>query len=204
AWPHAAFVEAPIEIARRALRQALAAIGGGDYPPRSVRLRRLLDALRPAAGFTGRTLGGCRILRCGADMLICREPAAIAPASRLEPNVWQDWDRRFAVRWRAGPDDLTACELSVRALGADGWRHARNLLSGRTVRLPSAVRIGLPSFWQGERLLAVPGLDLSAPLDAGWTFAARFRPRRPLAGPPFIADTAPYRRTAANDTFASI
>ncbi len=67
AWPRTALAEAPPEVARRALQQALAAVGGGAYSPRSARLDRLLEALLAAPGVPGRTLAGCRILAWGDE-----------------------------------------------------------------------------------------------------------------------------------------
>ena len=211
-WPRTALAEAPPEIARRALQQALAAIGGGAYLPRSARLDRLLEALLAAPGVPGRTLAGCRILAWGDDLLICREVAAIAPPLRLAPNVWHHWDQRFAVRWTmrrptggdAGPQPI------VRALGAEGWRTCKALGSGGDVRnLPAATRAGLASVWQGERLVAVAGLGAIGPVAERQAIMLRSRPRRPFAGVPFGAllaplAPAPYPRIAHDHTFVSI
>jgi hypothetical protein len=73
--------------------------------------------------------------------------------------------------------------------------------------LPAAVRAGLPSVWQDERLLAVMRLGSVDPA-AGAAIALHFRPRRPLAGAPFGLSAAvevpkPYPRIAVNHTFAS-
>jgi tRNA(Ile)-lysidine synthase len=211
AWPRTALAAAPPEVARRALQQALAAVGGGTYAARSVRLDRLLEALLAAPDCRGRTLAGCRILTRGDDLLICREPAAIAPPLRLAPNVWHHWDQRFAVFWAgpgtsgdAGPPPV------VRALGADGWRECRALAPGGGVRrLPAAVRAGLASVWQDERLVAVAGLGPIGPAAARQAVTLCSRPRRPLAGAPFGAlpapsGPAPYSRVAGNHTFVSI
>jgi tRNA(Ile)-lysidine synthase len=206
-WPRAALAEAPPEIARRALQQALATVGGGAYPPRSVRLERLLDALLAPGPCAGRTLAGCRILDRGGALLICREPAAIAPPLRLSPNVWQHWDERFAVRWRtrgdAGPPPV------VRALGTDGWRECRRCASGGVRSLPAVVRAGLASVWRDEQLLAVAGLGPIRALAQPAVITLRSWPRHPLAGAPFgmlpaPAASVPYLWAAWDDTFASI
>jgi tRNA(Ile)-lysidine synthase len=208
-WPREALAEAPPEIARRALQQALAAVGGQTYPPRSARLDRLFEALLAAPSCPGRTLAGCRILPWRDDLLICREPAAIAPPLHLAPSVWHRWDRRFLVRWQtsgdAGPQPI------VRALGADGWRACKAQASCSVLRgLPPAVRAGLPSVWRDERLLAVAGLGPIGPAAGRPAITLRFRPHWPLAGPPFAAmrspgpRPAPYLRIAHDDTFASI
>jgi tRNA(Ile)-lysidine synthase len=206
-WPRKALAEAPPEIARRALQQALATAGGGAYPPRSARLDRLLEELRAASGCAGRTLAGCRIVPWRDDLLICRELAAIAPPLRLARNLWQHWDRRFLVRWQASD---AGGEPVVRALGADGWRackaHGSCSILGS---LPSVVCAGLPSVWRDERLVAVAGLGPVGSAPGGAVITLRFRPGQPLAGPPFVAiraglRPAPYLRIAHDDTFASI
>ena len=206
-WPRQAFVQAPPEIMRRTLQQALAVVGGDPYPPRKVRLERLIAAL-VAPGCGGRTLAGCRIIPRGADLLICREPAAIAPAMALAPDRWQRWDRRFLVRvHRHCAAGSPPPSLMVRALDADGWRQCRQGRHDALRDLPAAVRAGLPSVWQEERLLAVARLGSVDPA-ARLGIALRFRPQRPLAGAPFVAsaateDPTPYPWSAGNHTFAS-
>ena len=156
----------------------------------------------------GRTLAGCRLLPWRDDLLICREPAAIAPPLRLTPNVGHHWDQRFLARWPArgdaGPPPI------VRALGADGWRLCKAQAPRGALRdLPPAVRAGLASVWREDRLLAVAGLGPIGPTAGRPAVTLRFRPQRPLAGAPFVAlrlasAPAPYLRIAHDDTFASI
>jgi hypothetical protein len=142
------------------------------------------------------------------DLLICREIAAIAPPLQLAANLWQHWDRRFLVRWQASDDARP--EPVVRALGADGWRACKAQGSCSVLgSLPSAVRAGLASVWRGERLVAVAGRGPVGSAPGGSAITLRFRPRQPLAGPPFVAiraglRPAPYLRIAHDDTFASI
>ncbi len=189
---HADLTAAPREIAGRALQQTLLAVGGRPYPPRRVRLGRLLDALRADSPRTaGHTLGGCRLLRRGERLLICREAGAIEQVLEPEAGVWQSWDGRFAIRVNG-----EVAGLSVRALGAlDRWRRA-GLEAAPAPALPAEVRPSLPALWQADRLLVVPALGLRAP-DCGGRFEvlARYRPRHPLAGAPFAA--GPARAPAA-------
>ncbi len=178
---HAELAAAPGAIAGRALQQALLAVGGRPYPPRLARLGRLLDGLRADRPFAGRTLGGCRLLRRGDRLLICREPGAIEQVLEPEAGVWQSWDGRFAIRLTGA-----VAGLCVRALGTPDRRQRAGLKVAPAAALPAEVRPSLPAVWQGDRLLAVPALGLLAPDDAGrLEVLARFRPHRPLAGAPF-------------------
>jgi len=173
---------APPELAERALQAALCTVAGAPYPPRTQRLARLLDALRGPDRWRGRTLCGCRILGAGDDLLICREPAAIAGPITVWGGVSQRWDDRFVVRVE-GPTGLV-----LRALGADGWRQRHALSAPAGARtLPVAVGHGLPSLWRDGRLLAVPHLGLVdlAHEDLMRRLGLEFRPPRPLAGAPF-------------------
>jgi tRNA(Ile)-lysidine synthase len=185
-------------IAARALQQTLLAVGGRPYPPRRTRLDRLLDELRgQSQPVSGRTLGGCRLLRWRDRLLVCREAGAIEQVLAPEAGVWQSWDGRFAVRVTG---ELGG--LSVRALGARGWRQRAGLEAAApapalpvpalpTPTLPAVVGPSLPAVWQGDRLLAVPALGLLAPDRIGrLAVAARYRPRHALAGAPFAADPA--------------
>jgi tRNA(Ile)-lysidine synthase len=179
--PRAVLAGAPPALARRALQQILATVGGGAYPPRGARLERLLEMLRALATPVRQTLAGCRIVDLKGTLLVCREAGAIAHVAPLRPQGGVLWDDRFALQVDgAGP------ELCVRALGG----HPRAPLSaaGPGRRLPGPVRPSLPALWQGGRLLAVPHLGLRAPgLDAPGRIEVRFQPRHPLAGPPFGA-----------------
>ncbi len=175
------------EIARRALQQTLLAVGGRPYPPRQARLGRLLDELRADRPLSGRTLGGCRLLPRGGRLLVCREPGAITQVLEPEAGVWQSWDGRFAIRLTGEVAGLT-----VGALGTRGWRQRAELApAAPAAALPAAVRPSLPAVWRGERLVAVPALDLLAAADRGrLEVAARYRPRHPLAGAPFATHPA--------------
>jgi tRNA(Ile)-lysidine synthase len=181
--PHPALAAAPAAIARRAVQQALLAVGGKPYAPRQARLEGLLEALRTGRIGAGRTLGGCRILRRGERLLICREPGAIREVIRPRAGEWHLWDRRFAVR--VGGE---VAGLRVAALGAAGWRQRARL--SLPADLPAAVAPSLPALWQGDRLLAVaqPGAALPGRAQAA-AIEARYRPPQPLAGAPFAAGT---------------
>ncbi len=154
--PRSAFLGAPEEVILRALAQLLTVLGGRLYPPRQNRLEHALDALR-AARFRGLSLAGCLIRpHRGGDLLICREPAAIAPPVPLAPGRWQLWDRRFKLRLA----DEAGGRL-VGALGAAGWRALKashpDLLATAP---PHPARLTLPALFAADgTLLGSPCLD---------------------------------------------
>ncbi len=182
---------ASIGIARRALQQALITVGGRSYAPRRARLGRVLDWLRWPPRFGGRTLGGCRILPRGAQLLICREAGAVEHLLDAAAGVWQSWDGRFAVRVVGD-----ASGLYWGPLGEAGWRQRSNLYRpADSPEVPAPVRPGLPALWRGDQLLAVPHLALIAPsLTERLGIEVRFRPPQPLAGPLFCSRFLTRRR----------
>jgi tRNA(Ile)-lysidine synthase len=194
------FAAAPIAIARRALQQTLAAVGGKVYPPRQARLSPLLDALRDDRGARARTLGGCRILRRGGKLLVCREAGAIDHVIEPQAGVWHEWDGRFVVRVTG-----EVAGMQVRALGNDGWRQrARLPQPAMSPEVPAAVGPSLPALWRGDRLLAVaePGSIVCCSTGPA-TIEARYRPPQPLAGAPFAAGRQQDASLRGEETFAS-
>jgi tRNA(Ile)-lysidine synthase len=191
-----AFRAARPEVARRALSQALATIGGGEYPPRGERLGRLLDELRSSVPAAGRTLAGCRVLSLGERVLICREAGAIVDRAALRPGRAVLWDGRFLARLSGDADGI-----ELRALGQAGLREPRaSSPTGSVRRLPPPVRAGLPSLWLGDRPIGAPHLGLAvSDIAAGAKINLRFWPARPLAGPRF-ARSQTYQATSGPTT----
>jgi tRNA(Ile)-lysidine synthase len=191
---------APIAIAQRAVQQALIAVGGKPYPPRQVRLSPLLDALREDRASRARTLGGCRVLPRGDELLVCREAGAIDHEIEPRARVWHAWDGRFMVRVTGEVQGLR-----VRAVGEDGWRQLAPLPepAGRP-DLPAAVGQSLPGLWRGDRLLAVakPGSTVLCAAEPA-SIEARYRPPQPLAGAPFASGPQQDASARGEETFAS-
>ena len=173
-------LDAPEEIALRALVRCIAATGGAPHPPKDEAVERLYGEIA-GGGFQGRTLGGCRILPRRGRLVIAREPVGVTERLSLTPGgeVW--WDRRFAVRLAAGEGGA----VTVAKLGRDGWRTALSAGpdSGR-IGLPEPVRETLPALWDGNGLAAVPHLGFSRP---GFTLSAvaSHAPEAVLCGPAF-------------------
>lgn len=134
----------PAEVALRLLARLANWVGGADYPPRFERLDRLLVAVQ--AGLKGeRTLGGALWLPRDGWLLVCREPAQVAPRQPLQGRLV--WDGRFSV-------DQPAPAWSIGALGdeAAGVRSKS--------RWPSLVLQGLPVLRMLDGSRSVPHLSL--------------------------------------------
>jgi len=195
------FAEAPAELGLRALGRLLRTLGGGDYAPRFARLARLYREIVEEGLPSGRTLGGCRILRVSraspALLLICREPAAAEAPVPIHPGEPLGWDGRFEIalmrRPRGAKGGLRIGGLSERDWGALLKREP----DWRKVQMPAAARLGLPTLSDrcGPLALALPaGLGIPragrgksgrAAGEAGTVWLrAVFRPRQPLAGAP--------------------
>jgi tRNA(Ile)-lysidine synthase len=171
----AALMAAPEEIGLRALAAVLALVGGASYTPRLERLERLYRALPGGIG-AGRTLGGCRILPQRGRLLVCREPAAVAPPVAALPGGAVHWDGRFCLYLpTTAPPGLSLGALGAARLAVlPAW--------------PAAARAGLPALSDGRGVLAVPALGyVREGAEGGWLAAARlfFRPSRPLSGSGF-------------------
>jgi tRNA(Ile)-lysidine synthase len=164
------------ETGLRALAAVLAMVGGEAYPPRLERLERLYGELVQSLPGGGRTLGGCRILMRRGAILICREPAAMAPPVAAPPGATVAWDNRF--RLFLPPD--AAPGLVLGALG-------RVAVPGN-LALPAAVRAGLPALGDEKSVVCVPALGyVRGGVATGWlrSTTLHFRPTRPLSGAGF-------------------
>lgn len=148
------------EIAGRLVAASIRAITAADYAPRGAPLAAMVARLC-ACPPRGATLGGvlARPAR-GGRVLLCREPAAVAPEVALGPQG-STWD----ARWQMGPVDAKG--LSLGALGPHGVCDlAPALRPAGWDDMAHVVRLTLPALRRGAELLGVPlaGSDMS-PLD---------------------------------------
>ena len=175
----ASLLRAPREIGLRALAAVLTTVGGGDYPPRLARLRRLYDEFSRNGLGQGRTLGGCRVVAREDAVLVCREAAGLQDRVAIPPGGCAIWDRRFQVALpKKAPRGFT-----LGALGADR-RGLPARARERLAAVPAAARPSLPVLRDKDgALVALPAIGWAEPrvaaaLADGWV---RFRPPRPLA-----------------------
>lgn len=178
AWLDVAAVrKAPEEVALRLLADMTSAIGGKGHPPREDRLIRALERL----GEPG-TIHGCRLLPDAQDrLLIVREARGLEVRQGLRCGERVLWDGRFRVT--LGPETVEE-GLTLRALGAEGWR---TLAAERAVAdVPVAARVTLPALFDRQGLLSAPLLGYnrdaaSGPRDAGALARMTFAPLRTAA-----------------------
>lgn len=168
-------LDAPEEIALRALAGTLDAVGGQAYAPRDESLMRLLAGLRQGLDRT-RTLGGCVVMPRGGGVVIAREPEAAASTVSLAPGGRAVWDRRLRI-------DLAAtapANVVIAKLGEEGWRRAAETRDDLVrLGLPLPVRLTLPGLWVGRKLVGVPSFRGPPAGSADYPAEAAFTP--PLA-----------------------
>ena len=144
----------PEEIVARVLDRLIAAAGGTGETVRLAGLEAILREVISAEPSGAWTLARAKLSATADRLLIEREPGRDAlPVLGLAPGDAALWDGRFRVAADAGLGE----RVEVRALGVDGLRELRARLdipSG----LPVASLRAVPSFWGGDRLLAVPPL----------------------------------------------
>lgn len=178
---HAAFSAVDPELAQRVLIALLATIGGTIYPPRSASLEAICTDLRrkgrKSAISRARTLGGCRIVPAGTDILICRE-AGRCEVLTAGPGAAILWDKRFFIRL-PGDGGGSAGTYTIKALGETGWAAFRRENPGIAADfLPKTVRSALPAIHRKGRLVAVPHLE-SNKLSSFDAADVQFMPSKP-------------------------
>ncbi|RAU20486.1 tRNA lysidine(34) synthetase TilS [Paramagnetospirillum kuznetsovii] len=141
----------PEEIGLRLLARLIMAVGGGVHAPRLEALERLYFHLRAGMG-EARTLGGCRLVPEVGEMIVCREPAKVAPAVDLVPGATVCWDGRFMAEVA---QDAPA-GLRLGALGGRRPRPERG--ASPLIKLPACVRPTLPAIMNEDGVSAVPHL----------------------------------------------
>jgi tRNA(Ile)-lysidine synthase len=173
---------APEAVALKAVAAVIATVSGAYYPPRLERLERLYGFIRQGLA-AGRSLGGCLVLPRRGKILICREPAAMAPPVPLAPGTRARWDGRFELALDAG----STGGLSLGGLGGDALTilaaSPRDAIAG----VPPAARPSLPALRDGEGVIAVPALGYVSGRLVSMMAPPRvvFRPTRPLTGAGF-------------------
>lgn len=155
----ACLVQLPEEFGVRMFTALLRAFGGAGPPARLSQIELLVSKMMPSDNPAPRaeTLAGCRIERDGAGPVrIWREWGREGlPALDLQPGSRKVWDERFSVA--LGPGETEPARVC--ALGAHnihGLGDLGDLPELQGFRAPAGAISTLPSFWQADRLVAVP------------------------------------------------
>ncbi len=160
------FLDAPEDIALRALGRMTLAFGGREVPPPLSKLEVTYGKLREAPG--NLTLGGCQLGVRRDRLLITREYGRMDRAELpISPGEERLWDHRFKVRAPA----TAPKRLVLRPFGPDGLT-AVKAYEASAGPLPRAAVVTLPSLWRDETLVFVPFLVFERGPPDGWIEAA--------------------------------
>jgi tRNA(Ile)-lysidine synthase len=166
----------------RLLSRCLTAIGGQTYRPRMTRLQNIMDAI-VSTGECRRTLAGC-VVGVGDERIdIWREPGRRGlPEITLGPGDTKIWDGRFRVDLEDTAGQPDCHPVTVRALGRDGLRIARDQADISGSREQTTLARTYVSFWQSDRLIAVPhlsGFPAKSALHADFLGSRYINPQAP-------------------------
>lgn len=153
---------APEELRARLLARLIGAFGGQGVAPRLAKVEDLGAAIarEPTRGVT---LGGAIVVRDEEHVQVFREPGREGlPEIAVTPGTRVVWDRRFLVQVATG----AGMPVTVKALGPQAYATLRVELAG-AISIPARAAVTLPSFWRGERLVALPCLAPGAAWLAG-------------------------------------
>ncbi len=150
--PVAALLDAPEEIALRALARLLTGAGGHSYGPRFESLVRLYARIG-AGPWRDVTLHGCLVGRDGEQVMISREAAQITEDKTLTGNSSVVWDERFRLTLATE----AAAAFTVSCLkGAAQSAALPETVRAALAKIPFRVRRTLPVLFDAAGVAAVP------------------------------------------------
>lgn len=153
AFDRNAFRAGPALLRQRLLAGLIARYGGASERPDLVEIEDLTARLQTEDKSTA-TLGGVMVSSGSRFVRVWREAGRLTQSDLiLSPGESRTWDRRFIVQRAA--DAIGA--VKVRPLGAENYARIAGRLAAK-YRPPSRAAHALPSFWQGDDLVAVPSL----------------------------------------------
>ncbi len=153
AFDRNAFRAGPALLRQRLLASLIARYGGASERPDLVEIEDLTARLQTEDKSTA-TLGGVMVSSGSRFVRVWREAGRLTQSDLiLSPGESRTWDRRFIVQRAA--DAIGA--VKVRPLGAENYARIAGHLAAK-YRPPSRAAHALPSFWQGDDLVAVPSL----------------------------------------------
>jgi tRNA(Ile)-lysidine synthase len=153
AFDRDAFRKGPALLRQRLIARLIARYGGASERPELSEIEDLAARLQREEKSTA-TLGGAIVSSGTRFIRVWREAGRLAQSDlMLAPGESRTWDRRFVVR--RAPEAISP--VRVRPLGPENYvMIAGRLIPGR--RPPARAVHALPSFWNGDDLVAVPSL----------------------------------------------
>lgn len=147
------------EVGRRLLIHLVRLIGGKPYAPRRDRVDRAVDRLRSNITPKSMTLGGCRIMHQGHEIMISREVRRDESQMAVLPGDNVHWRGLFACSISAD-SPANSAPVYVRSLGPEGWREVvKECPELRNSAIPYPVRLALPALADEREIVAVPHLN---------------------------------------------
>lgn len=157
--------DVPGEVSTRALGWVLKVIGGRIHAPGVEKLERVCLKLIRENELDSATLGRCRLIRAGGDVLVCREARGLPSPQLAQSTASVIWDDRFLIDVvsekgsRAGEVWLTALGASgIKQIAKNGDRAGRRASGRHAYRVPRPVITALPALADNDGVLSVPHL----------------------------------------------
>jgi tRNA(Ile)-lysidine synthase len=156
-----AFENGPAFLRQKLMTRLIGRYGGASPVPQLSEVEDLVARMQ-RDGASAATLGGA-VISCGPRAIrVWREAGRLKTGDvELRSGATHVWDARFVLRWRA--QDATLAQpsavpfVTVKPLGEKGYAAISSRLApGR--RPPTRAALALPSFWEGDDLVAAPTL----------------------------------------------
>jgi tRNA(Ile)-lysidine synthase len=160
-----AFETGPAFLRQKILSRLIARYGGASPAPQLSEVEDLVARMQRDCASAG-TLGGAMISSGPRFVRIWREVGRLDPSeSVLAPGEVKVWDRRFILQHSASHTSIPTGSVTIKPLGEKGYAAVLGRLAPSR-RPPSRAALALPSFWDGDSLVAAPSLAPFALLDA--------------------------------------
>ncbi len=141
-------------IIERVLVRLLSELNGNCYPPRRRVLTRAVQSIRSDCRINF-TLGGCRFIFRGLEIIICRELRSVSKREVVAADRFY-WDDLYnvAITGSTGEKGI------IGALGKRGWAEVvAKCPELRDISIPYVARITLPTLFGGRGVIEVPDLE---------------------------------------------
>ena len=160
----AALLDQPDGVQLRVLARIIDEAGGAARAPDLSQVEALDAAIKSGAALAGTTVGGCRILVVGDDIVIAREPGRLPVETlTLRPGGNLVWDKRFEISSR--PD---APVLVISPAGKIPRAELAALVGERPLG-PDAP-LGAPQINAEGRLMALGAVSFDSRLSVALTY----------------------------------